>query len=167
MSCEKEISMRTIPAFLAIVFALSLCVSAQQAPNFKLVSVKGDTVALSSFKGKIVVVDFWAMWCQACKEAFGNLNTIQKDMAAGNVVVVGINLENANPQKVVAFAKKAGIEYTILLDPKTETAKLFSVKGVPSLVVIDKDQKIVKMFRGLNKSTEKEIHELLVSLAGK
>jgi cytochrome c biogenesis protein CcmG, thiol:disulfide interchange protein DsbE len=141
--------------------------SAQQAPDFRLVSVNGDTVALSSLQGKIVVIDFWAMWCQACKEAFGNLNTIQKDMAARNIVVVGINLENANPQKVAAFTKKASIEYTVLLDPKTTTAKLFSVKGVPSLVIIDQDQKIVKMFRGLNTSTEKEIHDVLESLASK
>jgi peroxiredoxin len=159
--------MRTVPALFALVFALSLCASAQQTPDFKLVDLKGDTVALSSLKGSIVVIDFWAMWCQACKEGFASLNGIQKEMSGKNVKIVGVNLENANPQKVAAFAKKAGIEYTILLDPKSATAMLFSVKGVPSLVIIDKDRNIVKMFRGLNKSTEKEIHELLVSLTGK
>jgi cytochrome c biogenesis protein CcmG/thiol:disulfide interchange protein DsbE len=149
------------------VFALFLSASSQPAPDFSLLDPNGATVSLSSFKGKIVVVDFWAMWCQACKESFGSLTTIQKELGEKGVVVLGVNLENVNPQKVAAFAKKAGITYTVLLDPKTSTAKLFSVKGVPSLVIVDKDQKIVKMFRGLNKSTEKEISALLLSLTGK
>jgi cytochrome c biogenesis protein CcmG/thiol:disulfide interchange protein DsbE len=159
--------MRSFTVCAAFVLTLSLCASSQPAPDFSLATPAGDTITLSSFKGKTVVVDFWAMWCQACREAFANLNAIQKDMAEKNVAVIGVNLENANPQKVAVFVKKAGIEYPVLLDPKAITAKQFSVKGVPSLVIIDKEQKIVKMFRGMNKSTEKEILNLLKEIAGK
>jgi cytochrome c biogenesis protein CcmG/thiol:disulfide interchange protein DsbE len=159
--------MRIFTTCAVLILTLCLFASSQPAPDFSLATPAGDTVKLSSFKGKTVVVDFWAMWCQACREAFGSLNAIQKDMTEKNVAVIGINLENANPQKVAAFVKKAGIEYTVLLDPKTSTAKLYSIKGVPSLVIIDKEQKIVKMFRGMNKSTEKEILNLLKEIAGK
>jgi peroxiredoxin len=159
--------MRFMSPLIAGILLCAFSVSPGPAPEFSLKDLGGRTVALSSLKGKIVVIDFWAMWCQACKEAFGNLNTIQKDLGDKGVVVVGVNLEKANPQKVAAFVKKAGIGYSVLLDPETSTAKLYNVKGVPSLVVIDKNQDLVKMFRGLNKSTEKEITGLLDSLTGK
>jgi cytochrome c biogenesis protein CcmG, thiol:disulfide interchange protein DsbE len=155
--------------FLVFIFITAMCLSAspEAAPQFALKDLGGTVVTLSSLKGKIIVIDFWAIWCQACKEAFGNLNAIQKDLGDKGVAVVGVNLEKANPQKVASFVKKAGITYTVLLDPEMSTAKLYGVKGVPSLVVIDRDQNLVKIFRGLNKSTEKEIKELLGRLAGK
>jgi thiol-disulfide isomerase/thioredoxin len=158
--------MRIVTAAVAFIIAVSFSAMPGPAPDFSLKDLSGQPVVLSSLKGKTVVIDFWAMWCQACKEAFPNLNTIQKELGDKGVVVVGVNLENANPQKVAAFVKKAGIGYAVLLDPQTSTAKLYNVKGVPSLAVIDKDQNLVKMFRGLNKSTEKEITGLLHSLAG-
>jgi cytochrome c biogenesis protein CcmG/thiol:disulfide interchange protein DsbE len=159
--------MRTLSLFFACVTVLCLSASPEPAPDFTLKDLGGTAVALSSLTGKIVVIDFWATWCQACREAFGNLNAIQKDLGDKGVAVIGVNLEKARPEKVTAFVKKAGIAYTVLLDPETSTAKLYNVKGVPSLVIIDRDQNMVKMFRGLNKSTEKEIKDLLAKLAGK
>jgi peroxiredoxin len=156
--------MRTLFLFFVCIAALRLSAPAEPAPDFTLKDPGGAEVALSSFKGKIVVIDFWATWCQACREAFGNLNAIQKDLGGKGVAVIGVDLEKARPEKVTAFVKKAGIAYTVLLDPETSTAKLYNVKGVPSLVIIDRDRNMVKMFRGLNKSTEKEIKELLAKL---
>jgi len=137
---------------------------AEPAPDFSLKDLGGAPVSLSSFKGKIVVIDFWAMWCHACKDAFGELNAINKEFSEKGVVVVGINLEKANPEKVAAFVKKAQIAYTVLPDPQSSTAKLFGVKGVPTLVVVDQKQNIVKTFRGINGSTKKEIIALLEQL---
>jgi peroxiredoxin len=157
--------MRTICMSAGFILTCVMMSLAQpKAPDFTLNDLAGKSVSLSSLEGKIVVVDFWAMWCTACKEAFGELNAISKELGEKNVMVVGINLEKAKPEKVAAFVKKAGIDYTVLLDPETSTAKLFTIKGVPSLVIIDKKQNIVKMFRGMNKSTEKEIKDLLTRL---
>jgi peroxiredoxin len=157
--------MRTICMSAGFILACVMMSLAQpKAPDFTLNDLAGKSVSLSSLEGKIVVVDFWAMWCTACKEAFGELNAISKELGEKNVMVVGINLEKAKPEKVAAFVKKAGIDYTVLLDPETSTAKLFTIKGVPSLVIIDKKQNIVKMFRGMNKSTKKEIKDLLTRL---
>jgi cytochrome c biogenesis protein CcmG/thiol:disulfide interchange protein DsbE len=151
---------------VALLMVLSVCLVAfaEPAPDFTLKDLAGKDVTLSALKGKIVVIDFWATWCAACKEAFGELNAISTEMGSGGVVVVGVNLEKINPQKAAAFVKKAGITYTVALDPEMATAKSFGVKGVPSLVVIDKSGAIAKMFRGMNKATEKEISALLKSL---
>jgi peroxiredoxin len=81
------------------------------------------------------------------------------------VTVVGVDVEKAGPEKVKAFLKKAGIAYPVLLDPEMATGKLYGLKGIPTLVVIGRDMGIVKTFRGMNKSTEKEITELLKKLS--
>jgi peroxiredoxin len=157
--------MRTIIVLTALLFMAFAPLAAQQAPEFTLKDTAGADVALSSFKGKIVVLDFWAMWCQACKEAFGHLNGIQKEFGEKGVTVVGVDVEKAGPEKVKAFLKKAGIAYPVLLDPEMATGKLYGLKGIPTLVVIGRDMGIVKTFRGMNKSTEKEITELLKKLS--
>ncbi len=154
---------------------MSLCLSSalffsaysQTAKDFTLKDLEGKDVTLSSLKGNIIVIDFWAMWCAACKEAFGELNGIQSKYADKKLVVLGVNLEKAKLEKVAAFVKKAQITYTVLPDPTSSTAKLYEIKGVPSLVIIDRDLNIVKTFRGLNKSTKKEVDELLESLTSK
>jgi cytochrome c biogenesis protein CcmG/thiol:disulfide interchange protein DsbE len=160
--------MKEIIAAVVIVCSLSLAAGTQQAPDFTLNDLSGAAVALSSLKDRVVVIDFWATWCTACKEGFAGLNRLQNNFGDKGVTVIGIDLEKAKPKKVDAFVKKAGIKYTVLLDPKTSTAKLFGIKGVPSLVIIDQEQKVVKVFRGLNKATEKEIDDLITTLtAGK
>lgn len=133
-------------------------------PDFTLKNLSGTEVTLSGLAGSVVVIDFWAMWCKSCKEAFPELNKLNKDYAAKNVKVMGIDLENAKPEKIAAFAKNAGIEYEILLDPKGTTTKTFSITGVPSLAIIKPDGTIAKVFRGMNKQTEKDIRALLDSL---
>lgn len=146
-------------AFLWVVTAMSA-----PAPQFSLTDLSGKAVSLASLKGNVVVIDFWATWCHACKDAFAHLNAIQKEYEGKNLVVLGVNLEKIKPEKIAAFAKKAGIEYTILPDAESSLAKLYGIKGVPSLTVIDKNQELVKTFRGLNSSTEKEISALLQKL---
>jgi peroxiredoxin len=150
--------------FISLILSSFLALSAEPAPNFTLKDLSGAPVSLSGCKGKIVVVDFWATWCASCKEAFGELNTLQTTFKDKDVVVVGVNLEKINPQKTAAFVKKSGINYTVLLDAEMATAKLYQIKGVPSLVVIDRELNVVKMFRGMNKTTEKEISDLLTQL---
>jgi cytochrome c biogenesis protein CcmG/thiol:disulfide interchange protein DsbE len=144
-----------------LVAATSL---AEVSPDFSLKNLSDSTVTLSALKGKIVVIDFWAMWCAACREAFPNLSALTKEFTGKNVVVLGINLEKAKREKVAAFVKKAGIAYEVLLDPEGTTAAAFGIKGVPSLVIVNADGSIAKTFRGMNKATEKEIKGLLSSL---
>lgn len=152
---------------ICLTSALFFSAFSQTAKDFTLKDLEGKDVTLSSLKGNIIVIDFWAMWCAACKEAFGELNGIQTKFGEKKLVVLGVNLENAKPEKVAAFVKKAAISYTVLPDQTSSTAKLYDIKGVPSLVIIDRDLNIVKTFRGLNSSTKKEVEELLESLTSK
>ena len=156
MKCSNKVIAMTV-LFVSMA-------GAAPAPEFTLSDLSGTPVSLSSFKGKVVLIDFWAIWCHACKEAFPRLNSIRKEYNAKGVVVLGVNLDNAKPDKVASFVRKAGIDYTVLTDPKSSTARLFGIKGVPSLVVIGRDLELVKTWRGMSGATEKEIDETLRKL---
>jgi len=156
--------MKNMPGILYIIAATLFIQAQDKAPDLKLQKLDNTTAALSDYKGKTVVIDFWATWCAACKEAFPELNKISADYADKNLVTIGINIEKIKPEKIAAFVKKASIKYTVLLDPSGESAKKFGVKGVPTLAVIKSDGTIARMFRGMNKKTEKDIRLLLDSL---
>lgn len=132
--------------------------------QFTLNDLHGTPVSLSEYKGQVVVIDFWATWCQGCKEAFPKLNALVNDFGARNVSVLGINIDHIKPERIESFAEKANLDYKILLDPKAATVKQFGIKGVPSLAVVGKDGKIEAIFRGINADTEKDIQALLTQL---
>jgi len=148
-------------------FTFALCAQNPPTITFSLNGLDGKQVSLSDYAGKVVVIDFWATWCQACKEAFPKLNDLLHDFGPKGVEVLGINIEHMKPERVASFVANAEIDYTILLDPKAETIKTFGIKGVPSLVVISPDGKVRQIFRGINKETEKDVKDLLTNLTQK
>lgn len=160
--------MKLKAAGLCMIFAASIILADKGAPvGFSLNDLDGKQVSLSDFAGKVVVLDFWATWCQSCKEAFPRLNELNTELGSRGVVVIGINIEHLKPERIASFVDKADIEYKVLLDPKAETVKTFGIKGVPSLVVINAAGTIQQVFRGIDKETEKQVKDLLATLAPK
>ena len=132
----------------------------QEAPDFSLKDTEGKTVKLKDFRGdKIVVLDFWASWCGPCRRAIPELNRIQKDYAEKGVQVLGINIRE-KPAAVVSFKRQHMVKYRILLDLKGTVAGDYRVKGIPNLIVIDKDG-VVK-YNGHSPSKLKDILRKLV-----
>jgi thiol-disulfide isomerase/thioredoxin len=149
---------------IPVLFFSAYAATPEPAPGFELKKPDGAIIKLEQFKGSIVVIDFWAIWCAACKEAFPALNKIQSDRAADSVKVIGINLDNKDPAKVAVFVQKAKIAYIVVCDPQGTTTKSYQIKGVPSLVVVDKEGDIAGRFRGYTKSEEAKIRKLLDDL---
>jgi len=154
-------------AFGIMVAAFALFAQKAPAVAFTLNGLDGKQVSLTDYAGKVVVIDFWATWCQACKEAFPKLNDLLHEFGPQGVEVMGINIEHMKPERISAFVSNAEIDYKVLLDPKAETVKTFGIKGVPSLVVIAADGTVQQIFRGINKQTEKEVRGLLITLTQK
>ncbi len=152
-----------MPLFLLLLFFTGSSL-AQKAPQFTLPDLNGDSVSLCHFCGKIVVNDFWVMWCETCREEIPKIQQIHKKYSDKGAVVLGIHLGEKNAGKVKSFVKNAGINYTILLDPEETTADLFAIKGTPSVVIVDTAGVIVKKYRELDKKTEKEVYRVLDSL---
>ena len=129
-----------------LIVALSLlCASAafagvgkgQHAPDFALPSLKGQRVALSSLKGKVVLIDFWAQWCEPCKKELPQLDRLAKEYAGKGVVVVAVNIDKQrdNAERMV---KQLGVSLDVLLDPAGSVAGAYDLPKMPTSFVVDK-----------------------------
>lgn len=124
------------------------------APDFELESIAGGKTKLSDFKGKAVILNFWASWCPPCKEEMPLFENIYR--SDSNIAVIGVNLQE-NRKNVADFIKKFDISFPILLDPNSEVKGLYNVFTQPVTYFIDKDGKIIdKKFGPL---TKEEINE--------
>jgi cytochrome c biogenesis protein CcmG/thiol:disulfide interchange protein DsbE len=104
-------------------------VAGKPAPEFALQDLRGRTVRLSDFRGHLVVLNFWATWCQPCQEEIPQLISLQRQ-AGTALTVVGVDrMEPAD--EVATYVKKAGISYPVLLDTTGHVSAIYGVTGQP------------------------------------
>lgn len=114
----------------------------KEAKDFILQTLDGGVVQLSSFKGKVVLIDFWADWCSPCKIAAPAIISLYKNYKDKGLRVFGVNLDDKKDiEKVISYVKNEGITYPILLEGFPVASK-YGVTGIPTFVLIDKEGKI-------------------------
>ncbi len=114
------------------------------APDFALSALDGTTVKSNSLKGNVVVLNFWATWCQPC---MGEIPELKEFAATSKVKVVGIALDEDGLKAVKPFVDDHKINYTVLLGDQ-EVFQRFNGLGIPYTLVLDRSQRIVKIYRG-------------------
>jgi thiol-disulfide isomerase/thioredoxin len=136
--------------------------SSDFAPNFDLTSTKGKTIKLSDYRGKVVIVDFWATWCPPCRKGIPDLIELQKEFK-NDLVVIGVSLDQDTKSDVVPFIKKYGINYPIVYGTNQVIMDYGSINAIPTSFVINKEGKIVDKHIGLvpKSEYEKKIKEIL------
>jgi peroxiredoxin len=123
---------------LIATFAWSATASGP-APGFTLKSREGKDISLASFKGQVVLLNFWATWCGPCREEMPKLEALYEKYNALGFTLVGVNVEN-NPDGAKKWLEDNGpVTFPILLDTKNEVSKLYRVDTMPSTVLIAKD----------------------------
>lgn len=112
------------------------------APDVQVQTLNGNAkVALSSLKGKVVVLDFWATWCGPCKETMPMVQKAFDDYKSQGVEFMGISAEA--PSDVKQFLQGGKFSYPMYIDPEGEANKGFKVDAIPHLFVLGKDGKVV------------------------
>ncbi len=120
------------------------------APDTKFLTLDGKTKSLSDYKGKVVLIDFWATWCGPCRMAMPGLQKLHESMKSRGLVVLGVSLDKNPPVQVPPFLKKMGITYANVADnPKDPCSQKWDVRAIPSLYLVDKKGRVVRHWRGL------------------
>ncbi|MBT7272766.1 MAG: TlpA family protein disulfide reductase [Nitrospina sp.] len=116
--------------------------SSKMAPEFKLNNIRGGTTKLSDFKGKVVLVNFWATWCAACVEEMESMQNLYNDLKKKDVEIVAISIDRWNEDRIIDYADKKNLNFHILRDPDQKVRKQYYIMGLPTSYLIDGDGKI-------------------------
>ena len=133
------------------------------APQFALPEAGGKQAKLSDYRGKAVLLNFWATWCGPCKLEIPWFMDFQKKYQNQGLAVLGVSMDEDGWKVVTPYVQKIGMNYPVLLGNEA-VAKLYGgVDGLPTTFLIDRNGKIAAMHTGIvSKSTyEEEILELL------
>lgn len=131
------------------------------APDFTLQGIDGKTATLSEFKGKVVILDFFASWCPPCRQEIPDFIELQKAYGDKGFAMIGVSLVNMDESKT--FAAQQGINYPVLVDDGKASNLYGPIRSIPTTFVLDKDLKIVRFYIGARPKSvfENDIKELL------
>lgn len=128
---------------ILIVAAVVTLVSANSATNFNLADLDGKEHNLSDYRGKWVVVNYWATWCPPCIEEIPELNSFHDKHKKTDAVVLGVNFEELDPDLVSQFLEEYMVSYPILLDEPDKFTELGRIDGLPTTFIISPRGEVV------------------------
>ncbi len=135
----------------------------EEAPEFELPDVNGDMIHLSDFRGKVVLVNFWATWCAPCEIETPWFVEFDGEYREDGLQIVGISLDEEGVEPVKEFMEKYEIEYTIVMGDEDTAQNFGGVIGLPTSFIVDQEGRFYSMHRGLVSKDlyVEEIEELL------
>lgn len=126
-----------------------------KAPLFELKTVEGDKVALSDYKGKGVILNFWGTWCEPCKEEMPDLNRMNKIYQSKGVEVLAVHVRDS-PQQVKQFFSELpeDVDLKVALDGSGDVMSAYNANDLPNTYIIDKDGVIKAHHKGQMSRTD-------------
>ena len=138
------------------------------AADFTLRDVEGRSVRLSDYRGQVVMLDFWATWCQPCEAEIPHLQELYSKYKAQGFVVLGVSMDGPETiANVGPFARRYGLEFPVLLDEETRVTGIYNPKrSAPLSVLIDRNGRLAQTRTGYNVGDEKLIEADVQRLLG-
>jgi peroxiredoxin len=137
----------------------------QPAPDFALTSLDGKTVKLSDFRGKAVLLNFWATWCGPCKIEMPWFVELQKKYGPQGLQVLGIAMDDSGAKEIGDFARAMNVNYPIVIGKESVGDQYGGIPVLPSTFYIDRDGKVIDRVFGLvsRSEIESDIQKALAS----
>lgn len=139
----------------------------EEAPDFRAKSYNGANQRLAEYRGKVVLLNFWATWCGPCRQEMPELEQLFQKYSNSGFTVLGLNIDN-QIQDVDAYLKDVPVSFPVLFDPKQKISQNYNVSEMPNTVIIDRDGKVRYLHKGyqpgLINKYEAEIKALLDEL---
>jgi peroxiredoxin len=108
------------------------------APDFTLPTTDNKEFKLSDYRGKPVILNFWASWCGPCRYEVPAFKSFYEKYGNEGVSIIAVNTQD-NPDSALAYAKSDGLKFTIPVDPQGKVANLYNVRGLPTTYFIDEN----------------------------
>lgn len=135
----------------------------QRVPTLSAADLKGQIWSLAGLKGRAVLLNFWASWCEPCLAEMPSLQTVAQLYGPDKLVVLAVNFKQPLPT-IQTFVQKTALELPVLPDPSGLLAKQWGVKVFPSTVLIDTQGRVRAVVQGELDWTGKDAKPLLQSL---
>ena len=131
------------------------------APDFSLIDLSGRALRLSDYRGKVVILDFWATWCEPCKQEIPHLVELQNKYAAQGLQVLGVSMDDSEPP-VREFQQQFKMNYPVAVGTSKLADQYGGVLGLPITFLIDRQGRIVARHIGATNPSvfEAEIQKL-------
>ena len=115
------------------------------APSLALTDMDDKPVSLAAFKGKVVLVNFWATWCPPCRREFPSMERLRRKLAAEDFVVLGVDV-GEDPDTISAFVSTLDLqpEFPIVLDRDSTALSAWPVRGLPTTFIVDRQGRLVE-----------------------
>jgi len=130
------------------------------APDFTLNDIDGKPVSLADFRGRVLVINFWATWCPSCRKEMPSLGRAADWLKKYDAVLIGVNV-GERPKQVKRYLEEEPVDFPILLDPEMKMSTEWDATRLPVTYVVDPEGRIV--YRALG-SREWDAPELLVPI---
>jgi len=110
-------------------------------PPLALADLSGRPRGLAQYRGKVVVVNFWATWCEPCRDEMPSLQRLGRQMAAEPFAILAVNYGESDA-RVADFAKRFGLDFPVLLDPNQDAPRAWRVRVLPASFVVDRGGRV-------------------------
>jgi peroxiredoxin len=156
------VALAGLPAFDVWSMGSRVPTVGMQAEDFQLADLDGKTQSLSQYRGKIVLVNFWATWCKPCTTEMPAMQTTYDKLRDKGFVVLAVN-ELEDDAKVREHIKQYGHTFPVLMDHDNKVANQFGVFGLPVSVFIDQEGRVQEYIKG-GLLTEQKINDVVARI---
>jgi len=144
----KKLPLSILPMLLVVAFLSQAAEEGQSPPQCSATMADaGKTLDLSAYKGKVVLIDFWATWCPPCKKSMPFLNGLRNERMKEGFEIIAINVDE-DSEEAKRFLTSNLVDYPMAFDPKGDCPAKYGVMAMPSSYLIDKTGKIRKIHLG-------------------
>lgn len=135
----------------------------QHAPDFKAISTSGQTISQENYRGHVLILDFFATWCQPCRRSIPHLVDMNRKYGKQGLHVLGLSMDEDGDQAIKSFSNELRINYPLALAGNSTTVD-YGIRSVPVMYIIDKKGNIAEVYRGYSDEIARSVEQLVKRL---